>query len=71
MSGISDEDKKVFDSVIARYDAHFKVRKNLIFEREKECVSTDFNKNGESIELFITSYTKPPTTASTERPKKR
>ena len=53
MSGISNEDKKVFDSVIARYDAHFKVRKNVIFERA--CFNRRQQEKGESIELFITS----------------
>ena len=54
MSGISNEDKKVFDSVIARYDAHFKVRKNVIFERA--CFNRRQQEKGESIELFITFY---------------
>ncbi len=53
MSEISHEDKKVLDSVITKYDAHFKVRKNLIFERA--CFNRRQQEKGESIELFITS----------------
>jgi hypothetical protein len=30
---VTDDDKKKCDSVLAKFDAHFKVRKNIIFER--------------------------------------
>ena len=49
---ISAEDKKNYTKVIEAYDAHFKVRKNIIFECAR------FNKRsqtpGESVDHFIT-----------------
>ena len=51
-TGISDRDKNKYEVVLAKFDAHFAVTKNVIFERAR------FNKRkqekGESIELFIT-----------------
>ena len=52
MSGISDEDRTVFDNVISKFDSHFKVRKNVIFERA--CFNRRKQEKGESVELFIT-----------------
>ena len=50
---ISSADRKKFDSVIDKFDAFFKVRKNVIFERAR------FNRRSqrpdESVEQFITS----------------
>jgi len=31
-TNISDDDRKMYDGVIAKFDAFFKVRKNIIFE---------------------------------------
>ena len=49
---ISTEDKKKYTKVIETFDAHFKVRKNIIFEHAR------FNKHsqipGESVDHFIT-----------------
>ena len=51
-TGISEEDRIKYEEVLAKFDAHFAVTKNVIFERAR------FNKRkqekGESIELFIT-----------------
>ena len=52
MTGISDDDKKKYDSVLAKFDAHFKVRKNIIFERA--CFNQRKQEPGESAELYIT-----------------
>ena len=50
---ISSADRKKLDSVIDKFDAFFKVRKNVIFERAR------FNRRSqcpdESVEQFITS----------------
>ena len=52
-TGISGEDRKRLAAVIAKFDAFFQVRKNVIFERAR------FNQRnqeaGESAEQFITS----------------
>ena len=51
-TGISDRDRNKYEVVLGKFDAHFAVTKNVIFERAR------FNKRkqekGESIELFIT-----------------
>ena len=50
---ISSDDRKKFDTVFGKFDAFFKVRKNVIFERAR------FNRRSqrpdESVEQFITS----------------
>ena len=50
---ISTEDAKKYDKVIGKFDEHFKVRKNVIFERAR------FNKRdqleGETAEEYITT----------------
>ena len=50
---IKEDDKGKYDPVIAKFDAFFQVRKNVIFERAK------FNRRvqleGESVEQFITA----------------
>jgi transposase InsO family protein len=49
---ISADERKSFDSVIAKFDSFFKVRKNVIFERARfNCRSQE---EGESTEAFIT-----------------
>ena len=52
-TNISDDDRKNFAEVLAKFDAFFKVRQNIIFERAK------FNKrtqlDGESAEQYITT----------------
>ena len=50
---ISEDDRKQFDSVIAKFDSFFKIHKNVIFEhaRLNRCSQED----GESAEEFITS----------------
>ena len=46
---ISEDDRKDYDKVIAKFDSFFQVRKNVIFERAR------FNrKQDESVEQFIT-----------------
>ena len=52
-TSISEADRKKYDSVMAKFDAFFKVRKNIIFERAR------FNQrsqlDGESAEQYITA----------------
>ena len=52
-TNIKDDDRKKYDAVIAKFDAFFQVRKNVIFERAR------FNRRnqleGESIEQYITA----------------
>ena len=52
-TNISAEDRKKYSEVIAKFDAFFQVRKNVIFERAR------FNRRnqrpGESIEQYITA----------------
>ena len=52
-TNITEDERKVYDSVINKFDQFFKVRKNVIFERAK------FNRrcqgDTESAEQFITS----------------
>ena len=52
-TNISEADREKYDSVMAKFDDFFKVRRNVIFERAK------FNRRvkleGESIEQFITA----------------
>jgi len=50
---ITEDDKKKFDSVIAKFDSFFKVRKNVIFERAR--FNRRSQEDGESAEEFITS----------------
>ena len=52
-TGILSEDKKKINSILAKFDTFFQVRRNVIFE------CTHFNRHSqgqnESIEQFITS----------------
>jgi len=51
-TNITDEDQKKYSEVLAKFDGHFKVRKNVIFEW------TRFNRweqEGETVEHFISS----------------
>ena len=50
---ISKDDKRKFDSVIAKFDSFFKVRKNVIFERAR--FNRRSKEDGELVEEFITS----------------
>ena len=53
MTDASADDKKDYDTVVDKFTDHFKVRKNIIFER------ASFNQRnqekGESAELYITT----------------
>ena len=49
---ISNDDKKEYDKVIAKFDSFFKLRKNAIFERAK--FNRRCQKQDESVEQFIT-----------------
>jgi len=48
-----EDQRKKYDDVLAKFDEHFKVRQNIIFEKAK------FNKrvqlDGESSEQYITT----------------
>ena len=52
-TNITEDKRKSFNNVVAKFDKHFKIRQNLIFERAK------FNKRvqleGESAEQYITA----------------
>ena len=52
-TNIGEDDRKEYDSVMAKFDGFFKVRKNVIFERAR------FNRrcqlDGESVEQYITA----------------
>ena len=50
---ISADERKKFDSVIAKFDSFFKVRKNVIFERAR--FNRRSQEDGESADKFITS----------------
>ena len=50
---ITDDEKKDYDAVIKKFDAFFKVRKNVIFERAR--FNSRCQREGETTEQFITS----------------
>ena len=52
-TNISEENRKNYDDVLAKFDAHFKVRKNIIFERARFNPRTQ--EDDESVDQFITS----------------
>ena len=52
-TGISAADKGSYTRVIGKLDDHFKVRKNLIYERAR--FNQRSQEKGESVEIFITA----------------
>ena len=52
-TNISDENRKKYTEVLQKFDSHFKVRKNVIFERAR--FNARAQGEGESIEQYITS----------------
>jgi len=52
-ANISEEDRKQYETVIRKFDAFFKVRKNVIFERAR--FNRRVQRQDESAEQFITS----------------
>ena len=52
-TNISEEDRKVYNSVMAKFDEFFKVRKNVIFERAKFNCRNQLP--GETAEQYITA----------------
>ena len=52
-TNISGDNCKKYAEVLEKFDGHFKVRKNVIFERA--CFNTRVQAEGESIEQYITS----------------
>ena len=52
-TGISAADKGSYAHVIGKLDDHFKVRKNLIYERAR--FNQRSQEKGESVEIFITA----------------
>ena len=52
-TNISEESRKNYDDVHAKFDAHFKVCKNVIFERA--WFNRRTQKDNESVDQFITS----------------
>ena len=49
---LSDEDKKLYDTVKSKFDAHFVKRRNVIFEQAK--FNMRKQDRGESVDSFIT-----------------
>jgi hypothetical protein len=52
-TNISNNDRKKYETVVAQFDAFFKVRKNIIFERAR--FNRRSQKEDETVEEFITS----------------
>ena len=52
-TGITTAEKEVYQTVLDKFDGHFQVRKNLIYERA--CFNQRKQEKGESVELFITA----------------
>ena len=52
-TNIKNDDRKKYDVVIAKFNAFFQVRKNVIFERAK--FNRRNQKEGESVEQYITA----------------
>ena len=52
-TNVSEDDRKDYSRVIAKFDAFFKVPKNIIFERAR--FNGRSQREGESVEQFITS----------------
>ena len=52
-TNISTESRKKYDDVLAKFDAHFQVRKNIIFERAQFNRRTQ--EDEESVDQFITN----------------
>ena len=50
---ITDADRKKYDAVMAKFDAFFQVRRNIIYERAK--FNRRVQNEGESVEQFITA----------------
>ena len=64
-TNISNNDRKKYETVVAQFDAFFKVRKNIIFERAR--FNRRSQKEDETVEEFITSlYIALRTTVRTE-----
>ena len=55
LTNISKESRKNYDDVLAKFDAHFKVRQNIIIERARFNLRTQ--EDDESVDQFITSLT--------------
>ncbi|OXA53834.1 Transposon Tf2-6 polyprotein [Folsomia candida] len=51
--GLSSDDQKKFDTVLAKFEAHFIVKRNTIYERSR--FNSRVQENGESVDEFITS----------------
>jgi len=52
-TNISEESRKKYTDVLAKFDTHFQVRKNVIFERAR--FNRRVQEHEESVEQFITS----------------
>ena len=50
--GLSEDEKKVYDTVRAKFDSYFELQRNVIFERAK--FNQRRQQQGESVETFIT-----------------
>lgn len=51
--GLSDEDKKKYDTVVERFERHFVKKRNIIFERAK--FNQRKQEEGESVDDFVTA----------------
>ena len=53
LTNITEDNRKKYSEVLAKFDGHFKVRKNVIFERA--CFNRRGQEEGETVEHFIAS----------------
>ena len=51
--GLSEEDSKKYDTVVAKFESHFVKRRNVIFERAK--FNMRKQKEGEAVDTFVTA----------------
>ena len=51
-TNISEEDRKKYDQVLEKFDSHFLVRRNIVFERAR--FNGRYQQEGESAEQYIT-----------------
>ena len=52
--GLSEEEREVYQPVKTKFDEHFVVRRNIIFEREK--FNRRCQEEGENVDSYITSH---------------
>ena len=51
--GLTEEEKKTYDTVVAKFQGHFVKKRNVIFERAK--FNQRKQEEGESVDNFVTA----------------